>query len=195
MVETLNRAAAIRPQPSDPAKVGSQGHTQSSPSSGVGQDFVYRSPQAPDDAARCRDCLHLDQRCDELRHPSSTPAQVGSARQHATPPEQPPCGLKTSRSCPCWVRTGVENWRASTAVAIMTGRKKLRATAHLHPRCGLLKRRGNGFESHVTAAAARRPLSTRQASPRTGLTLPPSWCHRCQARAMFTLTGRAPDVP
>jgi hypothetical protein len=28
-----------------------------------------------------------------------------------------------------------------------------------------------------------------------GLTLPPSWCHRCQARAMFTLTGRAPDVP
>jgi hypothetical protein len=34
-----------------------------------------------------------------------------------------------------------------------------------------------------------------QVSPRTGLTLPPSWCHRCQARAMFTLTGRAPDVP
>jgi hypothetical protein len=37
------------------------------------------------------------------------------------------------------------------------------------------------FESHLAAAAGRRPLPTRQASPRTGLTLPWSWCHRCQA--------------
>jgi hypothetical protein len=38
-------------------------------------------------------------------------------------------------------------------------------------------------------------LPTRHTSPRTGLTLPPRWCHRRQARAMFTLIGRAPDVP
>jgi hypothetical protein len=32
-------------------------------------------------------------------------------------------------------------------------------------------------------------LPTMQASPRTGLTLPPRWCHRHQARALFSLTG------
>jgi hypothetical protein len=68
-------------------------------------------------------------------------------------------------------------------------------TRHLPFRPHPTKHRGDGFESHLTAAMGQRPLPTRQASPRTGLTLPPRWCHRCQARAMFTLTGRAPDVP
>jgi hypothetical protein len=58
-----------------------------------------------------------------------------------------------------------------------------------------LEHGGSGFEPHLTAAAGQRPLPTRQASPRTGLTLPPRWCNRCRARAMFTLSGRAPDVP
>ena len=56
-----------------------------------------------------------------------------------------------------------------------------------------------GLTTSVTTAAARKStrlkgvepshpgcrgpaaLPTRQALPRTGLTLPPSWCHRCQA--------------
>jgi hypothetical protein len=63
------------------------------------------------------------------------------------------------------------------------------------PRPGTTKQHEAGFGSHLTAAAGQRPLPARQASPRTGLTLPPRWCHRRQARAMFILTGRAPDVP
>jgi hypothetical protein len=47
-------------------------------------------------------------------------------------------------------------------------------TGHSRPEPGEMKQRRGGFESHLTAAAGQRPLLTRQASPRTGLTLPPA---------------------
>jgi hypothetical protein len=59
------------------------------------------------------------------------------------------------------------------------------------PRARSVGPHGAGFESHLTAAAGQQPLPMRQASPRMGLTLPPRWCHRRQARACSV----SPAVP
>jgi hypothetical protein len=75
------------------------------------------------------------------------------------------------------------------------GRLNIQASARSWRRPARVEASNGGFESHLTAAACQRPLPTRQASPRTGLTLPPRWCHRRQARAIFTLAGRARTCP
>jgi hypothetical protein len=120
---------------------------------------------------------------------AATPGQsAGGVRNRAG-------GSRDLRPNPRWVRT-------PSKPLIYAGRQRSRP-AHKNPqvtwptplRPRTAKQHEAGFESHLTAAAGQRPLPTRQASPRTGLTLPPRWCHRRQARAMFTLIGRAPDVP
>jgi hypothetical protein len=68
---------------------------------------------------------------------------------------------------------------------------------------GAPQRLDHGLCSNETAASSptlplpRAPaaLPTRRASPRMDLTPRPSYCRRCLTRAMFVLTGRAPNVP
>jgi hypothetical protein len=60
------------------------------------------------------------------------------------------------------------------APAVTTGAQEPQSHGlPLRPRTA--KQHEAGFESHLTAAAGQRPLPTRQASPRTSLTLPPRW--------------------
>jgi hypothetical protein len=96
---------------------------------------------------------------------------------------------------PHWVRIESVTWGSRRARAVTTSTKEPQVIASARPGPRPPEHGGSGFESHLTAAAGQRPLPTRQASPRTGLTLPRSWCHCRQARAMFALTGRAPTCP
>jgi hypothetical protein len=109
-------------------------------------------------------------------------------------PEASATGRESARSCGL-VRTASKPPGPRRAPAVTTSVQEPQVTRPTPPRPGTAKQHEARFGSHLTAAAGQRPLPTRQASPRTGLTLPPRWCHRRQARAMFILTGRAPDVP
>jgi hypothetical protein len=100
------------------------------------------------------------------------------------------------RPGPRRVRTPSKTPGPRRAPAVTTSAQQPQVTRPSPLRPPTAKQHRAGFEPLTpTAAAGQRPLPTRQASPRTGQTLPPRWCHRRQARAMFSLTGRAPDVP
>jgi hypothetical protein len=138
--------------------------------------------------------------CDPTSERSSDPAAGRSSPTTTRPlPNQSAGGVHNRTE-------GSRDLRPGTALGphaigktpVYAGRQRsppAHKTHRSHGRPRTAKQHEAGFESHLTAAAGQRPLPTRQASPRTGLTLPPRWCHRRQARAIFTLTGHAPDVP
>ena len=95
---------------------------------------------------------------------------------------------------PRWVRTTSGTAGPRRAQPVTTGTNKPQVVVPLRPGPRPLKQGGSGFESHLTAAAGRRPLPTSQASP--GRALP---CGRPDAYAArpatVVLAGRATTVP
>jgi hypothetical protein len=102
--------------------------------------------------------------------------------QHEPPPSRHSGRLaRMRRAGPRWVRGASETAGPRRARAVMLGECGSQVTGGPPFRPRTAKQHWTGFEPLSPSAAGLPPLPTRQASPRTGLTLPPSCCHRCQA--------------
>jgi hypothetical protein len=104
--------------------------------------------------------------------PSNDPATPGSERRRRPQPDgrQPRSAARyragSARHRNPWSTPGASGHDRRTRTAVTR-------PAPLRPRAA--KQHEAGFESHLTAAAGQRPMPRRQASPRSGLTLPPRW--------------------